>query len=115
MEPVTFNDIEVDRCTSCGGLWFDILEAERLRDVRGSGAIDTGDAEAAKGRNEMGRFKCPRDSGTMIRMVVPDQPHIWYESCATCHGTYFDAGEFKDFRAETFVDTVRALFSKERK
>jgi Zn-finger nucleic acid-binding protein len=51
----------------------------------------------------------------MIRMVVNGQPHIWYEGCPVCHGTYFDAGEFKDFKAETFIDTVKAIFRTERK
>jgi Zn-finger nucleic acid-binding protein len=48
-------------------------------------------------------------------MVVNDQPHIWYEACPVCYGTYFDAGEFRDFKAETILDTVKDVFRKERK
>jgi uncharacterized protein len=32
-----------------------------------------------------------------------------------CYGTYFDAGEFKDFKSENFMDTVKAILRKERK
>jgi hypothetical protein len=51
----------------------------------------------------------------MLRMVVNGQPHIWYEACPVCYGTYFEAGEFKDFKSENFMDTVKAIFPKERK
>ncbi len=43
-------------------------------------------------------------------MVVAGQPHIAYESCGFCHGVFFDAGEFKDFREETFGEKLRASF-----
>jgi Zn-finger nucleic acid-binding protein len=115
MSPVSHQDIEVDRCAKCGGLWFDLLEAEDLKKLGGSEAIDTGDTRTGKVQNKIGKIKCPKDSAMMIRMVVNGQPHIWYEGCPVCHGTYFDAGEFKDFKAETFIDTVKAIFRKERK
>ena len=115
MSSVSHQGIEVDRCTKCGGLWFDMLEAEDLKKLSGSEAIDTGDKKTGKDQNKIGKIKCPKDSATMLRMVVNGQPHIWYESCPVCYGTYFDAGEFKDFKAETFMDTVKAVFGKERK
>ena len=115
MSSVSHQGIDVDRCTKCGGLWFDMLEAEDLKKLSGSKAIDTGDKKAGKEQNKIGKIKCPKDSAAMLRMVVNGQPHIWYESCPVCYGTYFDAGEFKDFKAETFMDTVKAVFRKERK
>ena len=42
MLPVTYQDITVDRCTSCQGIWFDLMEHRRLRDVEGSETIDVG-------------------------------------------------------------------------
>jgi transposase-like protein len=35
--------------------------------------------------------------GRMIRIVDVDQPHIWFEHCTVCGGSFFDAGEFRDF------------------
>jgi hypothetical protein len=34
-------------------------------------------------------------------MVDPAQPDIWFESCPVCHGTFFDAGEFRDWKDRT--------------
>jgi hypothetical protein len=47
-------------------------------------------------------------------MVVNGQPHIWYEACPICYGTYFDAGEFKDARKETFFDIIKDILKGER-
>lgn len=115
MQALVQDGVEVDRCTACGGIWFDILEAEDLKRLRGSETIDSGSELTGKEQNKIDAIKCPRDSAAMLRMVVSGQPHIWYEACPVCHGTYFDAGEFKDFKTESFIDSVRAAFNKERK
>lgn len=115
METVSYRTVEVDRCTKCAGLWFDLLEAEDLKMLSGAEVIDSGNAVAGKTRNKTGNIKCPKCSVDMLRMVVNEQPHIWYESCPVCYGTYFDAGEFTDFKTETFMDRVRDVFSRERK
>jgi Zn-finger nucleic acid-binding protein len=47
-------------------------------------------------------------------MVAPDQPHIEYESCGTCFGAYFDAGEFTDLKEHSLSDVVRRLVRKVR-
>ncbi|HUG99856.1 MAG TPA: zf-TFIIB domain-containing protein [Gammaproteobacteria bacterium] len=115
MEQVVYSDIEVDRCTLCKGLWFDVLEHEELKVIPGAESIDTGDPEVGAIFNRDDRIRCPRCAGPMIRMVVPDQPHIWYESCGTCHGVYFDAGEFTDFKKHTLGDFFRRLRAAERR
>ena len=101
-----FGDVEIDRCRNCKGLWFDAAEHEELKRREGSQAIDTGAAGKAV---EGGSKLCPRCSVKMIDMVVAAQPHIKYESCGVCHGVFFDAGEFLDFREETLGETMRAI------
>ena len=115
MEPVIFGGIEVDRCTSCQGLWFDLMEKEELKAMKGSEVIDSGDPEVGKRFNTVDRIACPVDHVQLIRMVDPKQSHIWFESCPVCYGSFFDAGEFTDWKEKTLVDSVRALFSRERK
>ncbi len=115
MEEVTCGEIKVDRCSQCKGIWFDMLEAEHLKDMEGSEAIDTGDPELSGKYNEMKHVKCPVCHGEMVGMVDAQQPHIWYESCPVCYGIFFDAGEFQDYKEETLIDHFRDLFSKERK
>lgn len=109
MNPVQFEDVEVDRCSECSGLWFDALEHEQLKTRSGSESIDVGEAGSAERGAHSGSAKCPRCNVSMISMVVNGQAHIHFESCTTCHGVYFDSGEFKDFKEKTLLETVREL------
>jgi len=115
MEKVSYQTIVVDRCTNCGGIWFEMLEKDRLEKMPGSEAIDTGQAKLGKAYNLMGRINCPVCKTQMIRMVDPGQPHIHFESCTVCHGMFLDAGEFKDLKQVTVLDALKALLAKERK
>ena len=56
------------------------------------------------------RIQCPVCDQPMIAMVVAGQPHIAYEACTVCYGIYFDSGEFRDFREETFAEAWKAIF-----
>ena len=96
MEPGRFEDTEVDRCVRCGGLWFDALEEEEIRGRTGSEAIDTGPTWQAPMHNVQPKVFCPVDGTLMLRMVDVAQPDIWMECCPVCHGTFLDAGEFRD-------------------
>ena len=114
MAKVTFEGVEVDRCTGCQGLWFDMLEHEDLKALSGSEAIDTGSAEAGRKHDAQRRITCPVCAQPMIAMVVAGQPHIAYEACTVCYGVYFDAGEFTDFRVETFAESWRSVFGQRK-
>jgi len=114
MQTVEYGGIEVARCTACKGLWFDMLTHEDLAAMKGSESIDIGSPEIGKRFNELGDIKCPDCSSTMIKMVDARQPHIWFESCSSCYGVYFDAGEFSDYKEKTVMDFFRDLFAKER-
>lgn len=114
MQAVVHAGIQVDRCSACAGLWFDRLEAEDLKGLAGSEAIDLGASEAGQAHNHIDRIRCPRCRVPLVKMVVNGQPHIWYEACSVCGGTYFDAGEFRDFKTESLSDAFRAMFSTAR-
>src|SRR5438445_13658915 len=96
MGKVVFEGVEVDRCTLCDGIWFDVLEKEHLADLQGSEAIDVGTkpADASKPRHLL----CPACHTLMIPMTVHGHPQLQYESCTVCFGAFFDAGEFREYK-----------------
>ena len=57
---------------------------------------------------------CPRCGGEMLKQVDPRQKHIWYESCADCEGSFFDAGEFRDLSQLTLSDFFKGVLTKSR-
>ena len=115
METVQYQNIEVDRCTMCCGIWFDMLELEDLKAMKGSETIDIGSAAVGKKYNKIQDIKCPVCNAEMIKMVDKKQPHIWYESCSVCYGVFFDAGEFRDYKEETVLDFFKDLLAGERR
>lgn len=112
MEEVSYGrNMTVDRCMECNGIWFDTGEAETLKGKWMSEVlIDVGDPAIGKAHNEMQDVKCPRCGKKMEKVSDPKQPHIWYETCED-HGMYFDAGEFTDYKFETFLDKIRDFFA----
>ena len=103
-ETVSFNDIEVDRCTGCKGLWFDMLEKDDLVKIKGSESIDIGDEQVGESYRDMQKIQCPKCSRPMLPMVDKDQFHIKYEACVDCFGTFFTAGEFRDLKERSVLE-----------
>ncbi|MCL4265571.1 MAG: zf-TFIIB domain-containing protein [Anaerolineae bacterium] len=114
MKQTGFEGIVVEQCSSCLGIWFDEFELERLKALPGSEVIDSGDADLGAKYNPVDRIFCPHDHTPLTRMVDVRQPHIWYESCAVCHGAFLDAGEFTDYKHETIGDLFRRIGLKAR-
>jgi uncharacterized protein len=105
MRTVIVEGTEIDRCSKCNGIWFDLNEQELLKGR--ADEIDIGTPNP-KGSEEA-RIDCPRCKTRMINMVVQDQPHIKYEACTVCYGMFFDAGEFRDYAHKTFSDFLKHL------
>lgn len=114
MEDLEIYEVIVQRCTLCKGLFFDRSKHEYLKDLEDVDDIDVGDADIGKAFNKMDDIYCPACSAPMIKMVVPDQPHIWYESCSDCFAVFFDAGEFRDYVEKDLFDWIKRLFNRER-
>ena len=112
LKTLVHQNVEVDRCPGCGGIWFDAFEHEELRELSGSEKIDYSPKTTVPANSGSGL--CPRDQQRLFGMVVAGQPHIAFESCGFCHGVFFDAGEIKDFREETFGERLRAIFGVAR-
>ena len=115
MEQLEVEGTEIDRCQTCHGLWFDAGEIEKLRNKKIAAAIDIGDPAGGKVHNSIDRYRCPRCGGAMTRMVDPKQTHIWYEQCGSCHGSYFDAGEFTDLATVSISDFFKRFTTPERR
>jgi Zn-finger nucleic acid-binding protein len=120
MEQVQVEATQVDRCTSCRGLWFDALEDQDIRGTEGAETLDTAttpQAEPAKGaKGAKGTIECPRCQARMIHMVDRMGKRIQYESCPRCHGKFLDAGEFRALEPRSVTDTMRRfLRGRQRK
>jgi Zn-finger nucleic acid-binding protein len=113
MEEVSYDNIQVDRCTHCQGLWFDGDEAQRLKMLDGSEIVDIGKVSEGRKYDRVADINCPRCGDSMEKASDWKQTHIWYEVCRK-HGIFMDAGEFTDFKNDTLIDVLRSLIKGKR-
>ena len=115
MEQVTVDGTEVDRCSSCMGLWFDDGELALMRSHRAAAELDIGEVSIGKKQNKLEHYRCPRCAGAMNRLVDPEQTHIWFEQCEACRGSFFDAGELTDLTTLSISDFFRRFATPRRR
>lgn len=109
MAPIDYDGVEVDRCEHCNGMWFDAGEIEELSNSAAAAALDTGDEQVGRELNAERHYECPRCYGEMESVSDKRQPHIHFESCTTCHGSFLDAGEFRDLAKLTVGEFFRSI------
>lgn len=93
MEEISYDQVMIDRCTKCLGLWFDKGEAEALSKRWIAEYIDTGDPSLGEEMDEIDAIDCPRCAKPMRRYFDISESQLQYEECDE-HGMFFDAGEF---------------------
>ena len=106
MITLELEDVEIDYCTDCGGIWLDAGELELLLNESGkvkglldSFRTDSKSAERAK--------KCPICDKKMQKIVVgSSMPVLLIDKCRRGDGLWFNKGELQDIfdRAELDED-----------
>jgi Zn-finger nucleic acid-binding protein len=89
------NEVEVDYCTSCGGVWLDAGELELLIDdekgeenLLSSFNIDSSHKEKS--------YKCPICKKKMDKVFVGANKDVLIDKCPVEDGLWFDKGELED-------------------
>ena len=108
-ESFRYEGIDLDRCSSCEGLWFDAAEREQVAASERPEAIDSGSRRTARRFNEMTDVDCPRCATRMTRVADREQSHIEYEFCPACRGSFFDAGEFRDLSKVSLAEKLKRI------
>jgi Zn-finger nucleic acid-binding protein len=111
LDKARVGDVEVDLCPSCGGLWLDHGEIERLgrgksedlarlrSALTGSGAPDSPSETTTA---------CPACPG-QLNVVVLGPVNVEY--CNKCHGIFLDKGELDQAVKAVAGTTVRQVIA----
>ena len=105
---VRIEDVDVDQCPECAGIWFDAHELER---VLGHGHIDPLLGHRVRPGDDERRGHCPRckGDGLLVRVRSRTAP-IHIDTCAICGGKWLDGGEIERLHHKSFGDKVRRIF-----
>ncbi|MFC1951472.1 zf-TFIIB domain-containing protein [Chloroflexota bacterium] len=93
---VEHDNIELDYCVNCSGVWFDAEELELLLEAmqleENSLSLDsiltTPEAKSAEKKR-----KCPRCDRKMKKATVSHEPEVLIDACSWGDGLWFDSGE----------------------
>ncbi len=96
MITLELEDVEIDHCLDCGGIWLDagelellLDEAEKAGSLLESFSVDSVCAEAKR--------KCPICDKKMQKVIVGDsKPTLLIDKCRRGDGLWFDKGELHD-------------------
>ena len=106
MITLEFEDVEIDYCTDCGGIWLDAGELELLLNEpdKAKGLLDSFRIDSES--DEKIR-KCPICDKKMQKIVIgSSKPVLLIDKCRRGDGLWFDKGELQDIfdRAELDKD-----------
>ena len=104
MITLELDEVEIDHCLECGGIWLDAGELEMLLgDSEKAGAV-VGSFSAAVGCKEKLR-KCPICLKKMEKSLVgQDDKRVLIDRCRKADGLWFDSGELEDIFAGADFD-----------
>lgn len=105
MVVLELEQVEIDYCTGCSGIWLDSGELELLFENEAERKKSLQSLRDASEHPEK-PYRCPVCNKKMLKVHVGDNDEILIDRCKKDHGFWFDKGELK---------SVIELGSKENK
>ena len=93
---VEHDQIELDFCPDCSGVWFDAGELELLLESMELEGTDLGLASVFTSpgvESAEKKRRCPICGKRMTKVTVGRQPEVLVDACPMRHGLWFDSGE----------------------
>ncbi len=118
MVVLELNQIEIDHCISCGGIWLDSGELEAM--LEDPEEVKAMLAQFAAGCTvELGKRKCPICGKRMEIVAANKEGNLLIDRCRSHHGIWFDRGElnkvldlFEPNHHSQIHNLLKGIFSK---
>lgn len=92
MVVLELEQVEIDYCTSCEGIWLDSGELELLLESKKE---EFKNLFREDNKNTEKHYKCPICNKRMLKVYAGDKQEILIDKCRNSHGFWFDKGELK--------------------
>jgi Zn-finger nucleic acid-binding protein len=93
---VEHENIELDYCTDCSGVWFDAGELELLlesMELEGASLSLDSILTSPEAKSSEKKRKCPICRQKMKKATVGHEPEVLIDACQRGDGLWFDKGE----------------------
>ena len=115
------DQVEIDYCLGCHGIWLDVGELEILLDGARSTADFLDSFEIDKYSKEA-RRKCPICMKKMRKVLVGEtQPRVSIDRCRKGHGLWLDQSELEQIisayhsaQSTEVLDLLKGMFGKQK-
>lgn len=110
---VEFDEIELDACPDCKGVWFDAQELRELFElVEAPEHLHDLENQLQAMPHVSGRRVCPRCRGRLSPVGTPSgDSELILDQCPRWHGLWFDQGELEALMTAMLGDKSDALTS----
>ncbi len=88
------NEIEIDHCTNCDGIWLDGGELELLLEDAGAKEKLLASFKVDNNSKEQ-PLKCPICGKKMDKILCGEDESVLIDKCRKHHGVWFDRGELE--------------------
>jgi Zn-finger nucleic acid-binding protein len=112
LEETKVDDILLDKCLTCGGVWFDFAEMEKAigKERRAlQGVLGGAGQDAAPALRASNRPVCPRCGDELLAVRNSDNPDLRVEACLTCYGRWVDGVELVRVRDAGLFDKLKRV------
>ncbi len=104
-EDITLSTLDVDKCESCGGIWFDKDELEHVHNTIEITLVEIRKIPDSEKQNQP--LSCPKcESITMEKVQNTRDENVIMDVCPSCKGVWLDSGELKAIQQESFFRTL---------
>jgi len=120
LEEKIIEEVKVDVCWSCEGMWFDKSELENvlIKDAHDLKKIDLGrdefdgkEMEELQEKIDMKTGNCPRCGDKAVLTKEGYAKGVIVDACSVCGGVWLDAGEIHQLRNRLLVKIFDKLYS----
>ena len=107
------NELRIDQCVVCGGIWFDAGELERYLDSKLEPLDSPLIPDEIRSRLDSKPSSCPRCARALDKRPAPNNPRVSADRCGSCGGLWLDGGELAQVaRSEAPLnERLKAFFS----
>jgi len=112
---VKVDEILLDKCNSCGGVWFDFTEMERVifKDARTlKSFLGNAKPHDQGASDEEDPLKCPRCSDELLPVRSAESLDIQIQACLTCYGRWLDGGEIGRVRDQGLFRKLKEVLKQ---
>jgi uncharacterized protein len=116
MTTVQAQDVTIDQCSACKGIWFDDQELDKLENKTASLSIDLlrSDPGSMAVVDHNRPRNCPRCGNVLlIRCYYDDTNEVEIDQCVQCSGVWLDPGELNSVRGDNAERARRSQIIRE--